>query len=78
MNNTTISITLEEAAKRLNLGYKTVQKLVKRGIIPARKIGQSWSIGVLALEAWANNPQQIHISTAPKAKTRKQRVTVRA
>lgn len=48
-------ITVEEAAKRLNLGRTHVFRLLKDGTIPSVKLGRSRRISVRALKAWAES-----------------------
>ena len=74
-----ISLTLEQAAQRLGIGYQAMRKLIVSGEIPARKVGNGWIVGVKALEQWVNdpNPSSIHFSTVakPKKVTSRKRVT---
>ena len=75
-----ISLTLEQAALRLGIGYQAMRKLIVSGEIPARKVGTGWIVGIKSLERWVNDPtpSSIHFSTASKPKkvtSRKPRVT---
>ena len=45
-------MTIEEAASFLRVSKNTVYGYVRRGIIPARKIGKVWRLSRVALEAW--------------------------
>jgi excisionase family DNA binding protein len=45
-------LTVMEVAKILRLHPNTIYRLMKRGEIPAFKIGQSWRISGAAVDAW--------------------------
>lgn len=45
-------MSLEEAAERLWVSYTTAYRLVRRGELPAAKIGKQWRIEPEALEAY--------------------------
>lgn len=46
MSNIPGILTPKEAARLLKVGEKHVQKLVKQGVIPAQKVGNTWAIKV--------------------------------
>jgi excisionase family DNA binding protein len=45
-------LTLEQAAAFLQLGKKSVYKLVKEGKIPGKKVLNKWRFDKEALRAW--------------------------
>ena len=45
-------MSLEEAAERLWVSYTTAYRLVRRGELPAAKIGKQWRIERAKLEDW--------------------------
>lgn len=45
-------MSLEEAAGRLGVSYTTAYRLVRRGELPAAKIGKQWRLEPEALEAY--------------------------
>jgi excisionase family DNA binding protein len=45
-------LTLEQVAKLLRLHRSTVYRMVKRGEIPALKVGRVWRFSKEALDAW--------------------------
>lgn len=47
-------LTSEEAATRLKLHKKTVQRLFRDGKLPGTRVGGSWRIGAMALERFIN------------------------
>lgn len=47
-------LTLEQAARLLRLHPSTVYRMVKRGEIPAVKIGRVWRFTMDALQDWLN------------------------
>ncbi|WP_297671745.1 helix-turn-helix domain-containing protein [uncultured Desulfovibrio sp.] len=47
-----IGMTLEEAADALRVNPRTVQDLILRGNLPARKVGVGWRIDPDAVKAW--------------------------
>lgn len=55
-------ISLEEAAERMGVSYTTAYRLVRRGELPAAKIGKQWRLEPEALEAYIAKVTQL----APK------------
>lgn len=51
MLNTTV-LTPNEAAKYLKVNPQVLEKYLRAGDIPARKIGRQWRINKLALDLW--------------------------
>jgi excisionase family DNA binding protein len=47
-------LTLEEAADLLRIHWQTLRRLLKRGRVPGRKLGNQWRISRAALDAWIN------------------------
>jgi excisionase family DNA binding protein len=45
-------LTPIEAGLYLNLHVRTIYRLVKNGLIPARKVGGRWRLSKAALEKW--------------------------
>jgi excisionase family DNA binding protein len=45
-------ITVEEVARRLNIGRQTVYAMLERGILPGIRLGQRWLITRHAYEQW--------------------------
>lgn len=48
-------LTLEQVAKLLRLHTSTVYRMVKRGKIPAVKVGRVWRFSRDALDKWLND-----------------------
>ena len=45
-------ITVEEIARRLNIGRQTVYAMLEQGIVPGIRLGQRWLITRHAYEQW--------------------------
>ena len=45
-------ITVEEVARRLNIGRQTVYAMLERGMLPGIRLGQRWLITRHAYEQW--------------------------
>ena len=45
-------LTVEEVAKRFGVNVTTVYRLVKRGRLPAFKVGNQWRFSEARLEEW--------------------------
>jgi excisionase family DNA binding protein len=48
-----IEISTPDAAARLGLPRKTVVRLIYRGLLPARRIGDRWLLAAAAVEQYA-------------------------
>ena len=53
-------LTLPEAASLLKVGVKTVEKLARGNVIPAKKIGREWRFVQERLEAWLSGDYDNH------------------
>ena len=49
---------VEEAASFLRVSKNTVYEYIRRGIIPARKIGRIWRLSRVALEEWLSDGEE--------------------
>ena len=45
-------LTSEEAARLLNIHPKTLQRMARKGQVPARRIGDLWRFRASELDAW--------------------------
>jgi excisionase family DNA binding protein len=45
-------LTTKEAAKYLKINRQVLEKYLRKGQIPARKIGRQWRLSKLALDLW--------------------------
>jgi excisionase family DNA binding protein len=52
-------LTVEQVAKRFGVNVTTVYRLVKRGKLPAFKIGNQWRFSEARLEEWAADRERI-------------------
>ena len=57
-------LTLEEAAKFLRVPKKKVQALAEKGMIPARRVDESWRFLKPALEIWLTGKERVDGKTA--------------
>ena len=46
------TLTSEEAARLLNIHPKTLQRMARRGQVPAHRIGDLWRFRASELDAW--------------------------
>jgi excisionase family DNA binding protein len=46
------ALTSEEAARLLNIHPKTLQRMARRGQVPAHRIGDLWRFRASELDAW--------------------------
>lgn len=51
MLNTTV-LTPKEAASYLKLNPQILEKYLRQGVLPARKVGRQWRLSKLALDLW--------------------------
>ena len=61
-------ITVEEVARRLNIGRQTVYAMLERGILPGIRLGQRWLITRHAYEQWERTcgmPSDSALDTTP-------------
>ena len=52
-------LTVEQVVKRFGVNVTTVYRLVKRGKLPALKIGNQWRFNETRLEEWAADRERI-------------------
>jgi len=52
-------LTVEEVARRFGVNVTTVYRLVKRGKLPAFKIGSQWRFSEHRLEEWVADRERI-------------------
>jgi excisionase family DNA binding protein len=52
-------LTVEDVAKRFGVDVSTVYRLVKRGKLPAFKVGSQWRFSEARLEEWAADRERI-------------------
>lgn len=45
-------MTVEEIARRLNIGRQTVYAMLEKGVLPGIRLGQRWLITRYAYEQW--------------------------
>jgi excisionase family DNA binding protein len=48
-------VTVQEAAKRLNIHPESVRRLIRQGKLPARKFANTWLIDRTVLEQFAGH-----------------------
>jgi excisionase family DNA binding protein len=58
-------LTITEVAERLRLTSQTIYKMIKRGTLPAIRVGSQWRIPVEKIEQWlesqgAKSEKQTH------------------
>jgi excisionase family DNA binding protein len=51
-------LTSEEASRVLKIHPKVLERMAKRGEVPALKVGKFWRYRVSALDAWINSRLQ--------------------
>lgn len=59
MQHNTACLTVAEVAKWFGVNTTTVYRLVKRGKLPAFKIGNQWRFSLQRLEEWAADREKI-------------------
>lgn len=52
MDSKKLAYSRKEVAELLGIHINTVDRYIKQGIIPARKLGSRWLIPAAALSAW--------------------------
>lgn len=52
-------LTVEEVAKRFGVNPSTVYRLVKRGGLPAFKVGSQWRFSASRLEEWVADRERV-------------------
>ena len=52
MNNTTPLMTIEELGEHLRVTKRTIYRMLKRGAIPALKVGSKWRFDREAIDKW--------------------------
>ena len=58
-------ITVEEIARRLNVGRQTVYTMLGQGILPGIRLGQRWLITRHAYEQWERTCGAVDRSACP-------------
>ena len=48
-------LTVEQIARRLNVGRQTVYAMLEQGIVPGIRLGQRWLVTKHAYEEWERN-----------------------
>ena len=51
-------MTVQDVAARLNLSDSTVYAMMRKGEIPAVKIGSQWRVDPARLDSWIDNADQ--------------------
>ena len=59
MQNHKSYLTIEEVARRFSVNATTIYRLVKRGKMPAVKIGNQWRFSEDRLEQWVSDRERI-------------------
>jgi excisionase family DNA binding protein len=57
-DGTEILLTSIEASRALKIHPKVLERMAKRGEVPALKVGKFWRYRVSALDAWINSRLQ--------------------
>jgi excisionase family DNA binding protein len=52
-------LTVEEVARRFSVNASTIYRLVKRGKLPALKVGNQWRFREARLDEWAADRERI-------------------
>lgn len=52
-------LTVEEVAQRFGVNVTTVYRLVKRGKLPAFKVGNQWRFSEARLEEWVADRERV-------------------
>jgi len=58
-NDNNAFMTVDEVAKRFGVNVTTVYRLLKRGKIPAFKVGNQWRFSASRLEEWVADRERI-------------------
>ena len=53
-------LTTKEASQILKIHPKVLERMAKRGDVPAMKVGKFWRYRATALDAWINSRLQSH------------------
>ena len=59
MDNNKPFLTVEEVAERFGVNVTTVYRLVKRGKLPAFKVGNQWRFSETRLEEWVADRERV-------------------
>ena len=59
MENDKSFLTVEEVARRFGVNVTTVYRLVKRGKLPAFKVGNQWRFSETRLEEWVADRERV-------------------
>ena len=59
MENDKSFLTVEEVARRFGVNVTTVYRLVKRGKLPAFKVGNQWRFSEVRLEEWVADRERV-------------------
>lgn len=52
-------LTVEDVARRFGVNATTIYRLLKRGKIPAFKVGNQWRFSLQRLEEWVADRERI-------------------
>lgn len=56
------TLTVEEVSKILGIPYSSVCSLMRRGIIPAKKLGRHWRVAKSVFDRWLNSePEEYRV-----------------
>ena len=59
MENHKPFLTVEDVAQRFGVNVTTVYRLVKRGKLPAFKVGNQWRFSETRLEEWVADRERV-------------------
>lgn len=52
-------LTIQDVARRFGVNATTVYRLVKRGKLPAFKVGNQWRFGKARLQEWVKDHERV-------------------
>jgi excisionase family DNA binding protein len=61
----TEEVSVQEAAHRLGLSVKTIERRIKARTIEARKVGGRWLVSVACTDSQTDNPERSDLPTLP-------------
>ncbi len=74
MDATPRIMTVKEVSDYLRVNPSTLYRLLKRGILPAFKVGSDWRFDVEAIDRWRlEQTAEVQAPSAPKRAKRKPR-----
>lgn len=60
------------AAAALGMHYKTLERMARKGLVPATKLGRSWQFRLSILSDWFNGQLKSNSETDSQAKKKKE------